>query len=633
MHTRLKRLQNLLLLVIFVTTLSSHANPQQIKLEDYKIGVTTGSGSYELLAKQGYQFVESSTGRLFQLKLDDEKFLSYAKKLSEKGIFTPVTNGFLSIKVVGPEKDQPAALDYCKKVFARAKHLGVKKIVFGSQGSRTPPKGYPAEQTYADFVAFLKILIPEAKKHNLIISLEPLTNDPLMPTIASAARMCKDVNEPDHLGITADFWHMMNNNDAPENIVKYAKHIKHIHLAEKEGRTPPGISNQDLSPYWEAMVKSGYTGLVSIEAGWPKNANHKTHGPTALKLIKQGIQKALQKTASTTTKANTISPTGYSNHPTGTLEKPLLYSTYAPSLKLPDNVLVNYSSAAPAAKYSPKHGKDSKGTREPIHGLASALAVNHGNALSYVWDKTECRLLYAWKDGFLDMTPYWGTEEKGNRKGFGYIPKLEGSLTYLANGSHPLSVNKAPIGKPQYHGYDLKSNIPTFRWSTQGVAITTTILPAENGHISIKYSAPENATLTYKTSKSVSSIKSISPHELVVTIPTDDIKKIPTDDIKKFTKISTEWGDHLYTSFGCNTCHSVDGSKSHGPTFHALAGSKRKFAETEVTADSAYLYQSIKDPNAKIVPGFLPNYMPKYTLSDKQIQSLVLYIESLSSDQ
>ena len=54
---------------------------------------------------------------------------------------------------------------------------------------------------------------------------------------------------------------------------------------------------------------------------------------------------------------------------------------------------------------------------QPIDGIPAAIAVNLGN-YPYVWDTTECRLLYAWTDGFLDMVNYWGDRASGRRKGF-----------------------------------------------------------------------------------------------------------------------------------------------------------------------------------------------------------------------
>ena len=47
-------------------------------------------------------------------------------------------------------------------------------------------------------------------------------------------------------------------------------------------------------------------------------------------------------------------------------------------------------------------------------------------------------------------------------------------------------------------------------------------------------------------------------------------------------------------------------------------------------ADAAYLKESIQAPNAKSAKGFPPGYMPPYQMSEKEVDSLVLYIQSLS---
>jgi len=52
-----------------------------------------------------------------------------------------------------------------------------------------------------------------------------------------------------------------------------------------------------------------------------------------------------------------------------------------------------------------------------------------------------------------------------------------------------------------------------------------------------------------------------------------------------------------------------------------------------VTADEAYLMESIKDPNAKIAKGFPPNYMPPYQLKEIEYQALVAFIKSLNQPE
>ena len=50
-------------------------------------------------------------------------------------------------------------------------------------------------------------------------------------------------------------------------------------------------------------------------------------------------------------------------------------------------------------------------------------------------------------------------------------------------------------------------------------------------------------------------------------------------------------------------------------------------------ADTAYLLESIKNPNAKVVKGYPPNYMPPFGLPDVEYDSLILYIQSLNKPE
>lgn len=64
--------------------------------------------------------------------------------------------------------------------------------------------------------------------------------------------------------------------------------------------------------------------------------------------------------------------------------------------------------------------------------------------------------------------------------------------------------------------------------------------------------------------------------------------------------------------FGCVACHTVDGTPGVGPTWQGLYLREEQMTDgTTVTADDTYLFESIHDPNAKIVTGFNPNIMPQ----------------------
>ena len=91
-------------------------------------------------------------------------------------------------------------------------------------------------------------------------------------------------------------------------------------------------------------------------------------------------------------------------------------------------------------------------------------------------------------------------------------------------------------------------------------------------------------------------------------------------------------GQRLASSRGCIACHSIDGTPSLGPGWLDLYGSQETLSDgSQVKVDGPYLIESVIDPAAKIVAGY-PPVMVAYQMSDEQLDSLVAYIASLSSD-
>jgi cytochrome c oxidase subunit 2 len=90
-------------------------------------------------------------------------------------------------------------------------------------------------------------------------------------------------------------------------------------------------------------------------------------------------------------------------------------------------------------------------------------------------------------------------------------------------------------------------------------------------------------------------------------------------------------GERVAARFGCLRCHTVDGSPHIGPSFAGLYGAEIPLVGgARVTADVAYLTESMLDPAAKIHAGFDP-VMPSYEgyLKPPEVSALVEYIKAL----
>lgn len=91
-------------------------------------------------------------------------------------------------------------------------------------------------------------------------------------------------------------------------------------------------------------------------------------------------------------------------------------------------------------------------------------------------------------------------------------------------------------------------------------------------------------------------------------------------------------GQQWYSTYGCLACHSLDGNTGVGPSFKGVYGKEHTFEDgTTAIADEAYLYESIVNPNAKVVQGFIAGAMPQNfgeTLTEEQINDLIAFIKA-----
>ena len=89
-------------------------------------------------------------------------------------------------------------------------------------------------------------------------------------------------------------------------------------------------------------------------------------------------------------------------------------------------------------------------------------------------------------------------------------------------------------------------------------------------------------------------------------------------------------GQLLVTANGCAACHSSNGAAGIGPTWFGLFDSEEELSDGSVVhVDDAYLIESIKAPQAKIVAGFETQLMPTYGFTDEEIANIVAYIKTL----
>jgi cytochrome c oxidase subunit 2 len=91
-------------------------------------------------------------------------------------------------------------------------------------------------------------------------------------------------------------------------------------------------------------------------------------------------------------------------------------------------------------------------------------------------------------------------------------------------------------------------------------------------------------------------------------------------------------GERLFASLGCNSCHN-SGPNAHGPNLANVYGSHLQLKNGSfVTADDAFLRDTILNPTMHEVAGFAP-IMPTYQgqVSEEGLIDLVEYIRRLDT--
>jgi len=261
----------LIILVLFLLQLNSCINSGNKGKLLENIGVCTKITNNTFLAEAGYKYVEESVqGFLIPLK-SDSAFNQNLTLLKESKLPVPVLNLFIpgSLKCVGPNAVPDEILKYVEIALRRAEMAGVKIIVFGSGGSRAIPEGFSLEEAKEQLISISKKMAPIAEKYDVVIVLEPLNKGEcnFINSLSEGAEIVEKVNHKNFM-LLADIYHMLKENESPDYIVKYGDIIRHTHIAENEGRKSPGVHNEDFTPYFKALKKIKYKGMMSLECSW-----------------------------------------------------------------------------------------------------------------------------------------------------------------------------------------------------------------------------------------------------------------------------------------------------------------------------------------------------------------------------
>jgi sugar phosphate isomerase/epimerase len=253
-----------------------------------KWGICTSIASSAATKAAGWDFIEESIQGLLEGLVPDEQWAG-AQRAATSALPIHAANVLVpgKIKITGPDANLDRLRDYIGRVVPRAQKVGIKRLVFGSGGARNVPDGFDRDRARKQIVDFATMAAQLAEGSEVVFVCEPLRKSEcnIINTVAEAMEYVRAVNHP-HFQCLLDTYHFWAENEAIQNVEQNLKWIKHVHVADLEGRVAPGESKtSDYGPVFKVLKQGGYDATISVEA--PGFKDIAGIGPRVLAHLKQ----------------------------------------------------------------------------------------------------------------------------------------------------------------------------------------------------------------------------------------------------------------------------------------------------------------------------------------------------------
>lgn len=233
-----------------------------------KFGICTSPTHAALAREQGWDYIEGNTQSLLQGQRPDAQW-DQQEAIAGSALPVLACNMMVpgELKITGPAVEPEALHDYMDAVLRRAGQVGIRTIVFGSAGARNVPEGFDRDTARQQIIDFARMFAPLARGYGVTVVAEPLqkAESNLLNTVAEAMEIVQAVDHPGFRCLV-DSYHFWKENEPLENLRHAMPWIRHVHVADLEGRVAPGMSGtSDYQPFFKTLKAGGYDGLISIE--------------------------------------------------------------------------------------------------------------------------------------------------------------------------------------------------------------------------------------------------------------------------------------------------------------------------------------------------------------------------------
>jgi D-psicose/D-tagatose/L-ribulose 3-epimerase len=255
-----------------------------------QVGYCTSLANIAAAKSAGFDYVELGTTEI--AALSDTDFEQAVRRIAEIGLPVPAANLFLpaTLKVTGPDVNRELQMAYVRKAFDRLSRIGTQIVVFGSGGARRVPEGFPRSEAFDQLVDFGRRIAPEARSRGITVAVEPLrraeTN--IINSAAEGLELVEAVHDP-AFQLMIDFYHLASEGEDPAIVERAREHIRHLHMANPNGRVfPLAWGEYEYSSFFAKLRSVGYAGRISVEAS---STDFATDAPRAIALLRRAFER------------------------------------------------------------------------------------------------------------------------------------------------------------------------------------------------------------------------------------------------------------------------------------------------------------------------------------------------------
>ena len=229
-------------------------------------GICIPSANAAAAKAAGWDYVEDNAQGLLQGLVPDDQWVAPPPAALPVVAVNVLVPG--SLKITGPAVDLGALRAYMEAVARRAAGLGVRTMVFGSGAARMVPAGFDPVVAGRQVVAFAAMAAPVAAARGIMLVVEPLNRGEcnIVNSVAEADRIVAAVDHPNCQALV-DTWHLWMEHEPLANVAAAMPRVRHVHVADLDGRVAPGLSGKaDYRPFFAVLKAGGYNATISVES-------------------------------------------------------------------------------------------------------------------------------------------------------------------------------------------------------------------------------------------------------------------------------------------------------------------------------------------------------------------------------